>query len=86
MNAVPFDTLKLSERLAAGGFTPEQARAAASALVEALASADLVTREYLDSRLRDLEQRLIIRLGGMLIVAVGVILAAMRYLPPTPHP
>jgi hypothetical protein len=34
--------------------------------------------------LRDLEQRLTIKFGGMLIVAVGVILAAPRYLPATP--
>lgn len=82
MNAVPFDTLKLSERLAAGGFTPEQARVAASALAEALSVSEIATK----AGLCDLEQRLTIRLGGMLMVAVGVILAAMRYLPPTPHP
>jgi uncharacterized protein involved in exopolysaccharide biosynthesis len=32
-----------------------------------------------------LRRDLTIRLGGMIVVAVGVILAAMRYLPP-PHP
>jgi hypothetical protein len=35
--------------------------------------------------LRDLELRLTIRVGGMLVVAVGVILAALRYFPST-HP
>lgn len=80
MTAVPFDTLKLSERLEAGGFTPEQARAAAFALADALAGADLATKQDLLS----LEQRLTIRLGGMLVVAVGVILAAIRYLPTHP--
>jgi hypothetical protein len=80
MSAVPFDTLKLAERLEAGGFTPEQARTAASALAEAASGAELVTKTYLDDRLLVLEQRLTIRLGGMLVVLAGVLLAAIRYL------
>lgn len=44
MSAVPFDTLKLADKLQAGGFTPEQARSAASALVEAMSSAELATK------------------------------------------
>ncbi len=85
MTAVPFDTLKLADRLQSGGFTAEQARAAASALAEVGTTADLVTKEHLDSRLRDLEQRMTIRLGSIIVVAVGVLLAAIRYLP-VPHP
>ena len=37
------------------------------------------------SRLEMLRRDMTIRLGGMLVVAVGVILAAIRYLP-APHP
>jgi hypothetical protein len=81
MNAVPFDTLKLADRLQSGGFTPEQARTFASALAETAMSADLATKPFLEDRLAALEQRLTIRLGGMLVIAVGVILAALRYLP-----
>jgi hypothetical protein len=36
MTTVPFDTLKLADRLQAGGFTAEQARAASDALAQAL--------------------------------------------------
>jgi hypothetical protein len=133
VNAVPFDTLKLAERLQAGGFTQDQARAAAAAFADVVTGADLATRQdivnlgqivssleqgtkrdllsleqgtkrdllsleqgtkrdllSLEQRLRQdmllLEQRLTIRLGGMLVVAVGVILAAIRYLPAPPHP
>ncbi len=85
MTAVPFDTLKLAGRLESGGFTPEQARAAASALAEAMAGAELATRNDLvliKNDLIQLEQRLTIRLGGMLVVAVGILLAAIRYSPP----
>ena len=86
MTAVPFDTLKLADKLQASGFTPEQARGAAAALAEAVGGADLVTKEHLDSRLLAAEQRLTIRLGGTLVVAVGILLAAIRYLPTPPHP
>ena len=44
MTAVPFDTLKLADRLQSGGFTPEQSRTAASALAEAMSGADLVAK------------------------------------------
>jgi hypothetical protein len=81
MTAVPFDTLKLARQLRdKAGFTPEHAKAAAEALAEAVGGADLATK----ADLRDLEQRLTIRFGGMLIVAVGIILAALRYFPPHP--
>ena len=45
----------------------------------------LVTKTELTTGLRDLEQRLTIKFGGMLVVAVGVILAVLRYTP-APHP
>ena len=81
MNAVPFDTLKFAERLEAGGITAEQARTFASSLAETASTADLVTKPFLDERLVILEQRLTIRLGGILVVAVGILMAAIRYLP-----
>jgi len=73
--------LKLADRLQSGGFTAEQAHTFATALADAAGAADLVTKPHLDDRLLVLEQRLIIRLGGMLVFAVGVLLAAIRYLP-----
>ena len=47
MNAVPFDTLKLADRMQSGGFTAEQARTFATALAEAAGAADLVTKPHL---------------------------------------
>jgi hypothetical protein len=86
MTAVPFDTLKLARQLREkAGFTPEHAEAAAEAFAEAVGATELVTKIDMTSALRDLEQRLTIRFGGMLIVAVGVMLAAMRYFS-VPHP
>ena len=81
MTAVPFDTLKLARQLRdKAGFTPEHAEAAAEALAEAVGGAEIATK----ADLRDLEQRLTIKFGGMLVIAVGI-LAALRYLP-APHP
>lgn len=102
MNAVPFDTLKMAQRLESAGFSGQQAAGAAEALAEALVGADLATKGDLNSLgnglrgdMTALEARLVgaiellrrdmtIKFGGMMIVAVGVLLAAIRYLPPHP--
>jgi hypothetical protein len=98
MNAVPFDTLKMARRLEAAGFAAPQAAGAAEALAEALVGADLATkadigglrsdmaamRTELKGDIELLRRDMTIKLGGMLFVAVGVLLAAMRYLPPHP--
>jgi hypothetical protein len=60
-------------------FPYEQAEATARALAASMTEAAPVTTQELDYRLKDLEQRLVIKLGGMMIVAVGIILAGLRY-------
>jgi hypothetical protein len=91
MAAVPFDTLKLARRLESAGFPPKQAGDTAEALAEAMSGAELATRSDLDrvrvelrAEIEPLRRDLTIRLGGMIVVATGVIPAAIRYLPP-PH-
>jgi hypothetical protein len=91
MNAVPFDTLKMAQRLEVAGFSGQQAAGASEALAEALIGADLATKRDVaaaEARLltaMDLLRRdLTIKLGGMMIIAVGVLLAAIRYLPVHP--
>jgi hypothetical protein len=42
--------------------------------------ADLVTARELDKRLTELELRLAIKMGGMLVVAVGVLVATQKLL------
>ncbi|HEV7996868.1 MAG TPA: hypothetical protein VGP52_11480 [Stellaceae bacterium] len=82
MTGVAFDTLKLARRLREqAGFTPEHAEAASEALAEAIGGAELATK----ADLRELEQRLTIKFGSVLIVAVGILLAALRFFP-GPHP
>ena len=83
---MPFDTLKLARRLEGAGFTAQQAGDMAEAIAEPLAN--FVTKQDLEQAVtqlrRDIQQAiemlrrdLTIRLGGMMIVAVGIILSAM---------
>ena len=82
MTGVAFDTLKLARRLREqAGFTPEHAEAASEALADAIGGAEPATK----ADRRELEQRLTIKFGSMLIVAVGILLAAVRFFP-GPHP
>ena len=73
------------------GFSGQQAAGAAEALAEALVGADLATK----GDLAGVEARLVaamgllrrdisIKFGSMMIIAVWVLLAAIRYLPPHP--
>ena len=116
MNAVPFDTLRMAQRLEAAGFTAPQAAGASEALAEAITGSDLATksdllalkseltaeivgvrveiasvrtelkatRHELLAAIELLRRDMTIKLGGMIFVEVGVLLAAMRYMPPHP--
>lgn len=89
MAAITFDTLKFANRLKSVGVPDKQAEAQAEVLSEALEVnlKELVTKddllhleERLDSRLIQMEQRLTIKLGGMMVVAVGVVAALVKLL------
>jgi hypothetical protein len=98
MNAVPFDTLKFARRLEDAGLSAPAAAGASEALAEALTGAEIATKtdvsslhagvrgeiELLRHEMELLRRDLTIRLGGMMVVAVGVILTAIRYLPAHP--
>ncbi len=81
MATLTFDTLKFANKLKAAGLPPDQAEAQAEALAEVieLNIQDLVTKDDIIASLKDLEQRLIIKLGGMMVVAVGVIVALVKF-------
>jgi hypothetical protein len=89
MAVVPFDTLKLARRLESAGFPPQQAGDTAEALAEAFG--ELATKgdiaalsAALDAKLELLRRDTTIRLGGMIAIGVGVMIAAMRIF--TLHP
>ena len=82
MSAITFDTLKFANRLKSAGVPSAQAEAEAEALADVLdvAGRDLVTREYLDTKLIQLEQRMIIKLGGLMVAAVGIVATLVKIL------
>ena len=98
MGAVPFDTLKLARRLESAGFPPKQGRRGrrGESGAELATRSDLdrlraelkaeiaALRAELKAEIELLRRDLTIRLGGMIVVAGGIILAAIRYHPP-PH-
>lgn len=69
MTSITFDTHKFVRRLKESGFTEEQAEAVADAFKETRGEAELATKQDL----RELEYRLIIELGGMMVVAAGIV-------------
>jgi hypothetical protein len=72
MTDLLFDKLAYKDRLTAAGIPEAQARAHAEAMDEALRES-VVTKPFLETRLAQLETRLTLRVGGMLTVAVAVL-------------
>ena len=79
--AVPFDTLKLARRLEAVGFPPQQAGDVSEGIAEAVSH--LATKADIAAVRIDLELircDMTVRLGSVMVVAVGVILAGVAAL------
>lgn len=79
MNGVAFDTLGYAKRLEEAGFTRQQAEVQANALREVI-DERLVTKDYLDARLRELEYKLVIRLGTMMAASVAIVATLVKLL------
>ena len=74
MGAIPFDTLKLARSLREKAkFGQEQAEGVADALSEAFQD-EIATK----TDLRELELRLTTKIGGMLVIAIGVLTAILK--------
>ena len=94
MTAITFDTLKFVERLKDSGIPEAQAKAIAEAVREAQGEAELATVrdlrelgellkheiELVRRDLKELEQRMTIKLGAMLVVAVSIVAALVKLL------
>jgi uncharacterized pyridoxal phosphate-containing UPF0001 family protein len=87
MTAIAFDTLKYANTLKRAGVLPEQAEAQALALGNALevnmkelaTKGDLLLlKSDLESKLIQLEQRMTIRLGGMMVIAIGAVATLVK--------
>lgn len=89
MATITFDTLKFANTLKEAGVPAAQAEAEATALSEALEVnlKELVTKEDLRHEvellrrdMRDMEQRLVIKLGGLMAFSIGVVAALVKLL------
>jgi hypothetical protein len=76
MSTVTFDTDQLVEDLKASGIEHNQARAIVRGIVEA--QTELATKRDIDARLIQLEQRLTIKLGSMMVVAIGIVAVLVK--------
>ena len=80
MSNITFDTLKFANTLKAAGVPDKQAEAQAEAMASALEVniKDLVTKDDLQKELLLLEQRLVIKLGAIVAIAVGAVAALVK--------
>ncbi len=72
---ISFDTLAYAKKLKVAGFSDEQAETQAEALSEII-DEKLATK----ADLKELEYRLIIKLGGMMVVAIAVMATLVKML------
>ncbi|EHQ9350432.1 DUF1640 domain-containing protein [Salmonella enterica] len=93
MAQVYFDTLKFVETLEAAGVSAAQARAISTAVKESHEAVDVATKRDLDDVRKELKadiaelrkdmemirKDIIIKFGGMLVVAVGVLAAIIKF-------
>lgn len=75
MPSATFDALAYFEKLKGAGVPEEQARIQANAMRE-IVDEQLVSKAYLDLRLKELEYKLTIRLGGIVVTCTALLLAA----------
>lgn len=76
MATLSFDTLKFSKRLQEAGVSQAQADAEAEALADALSLnlQEVATKQDLVL----LEQRITIKLGGLMVIAVGAVATLVK--------
>jgi hypothetical protein len=79
MNAMTFDSLTYARRLKASGFTEQQAETLADATRDVFV-ADFAANFATKADLTALEQRLTLRIGGMLLAGFGVTTAIIGVL------
>ena len=88
MASKTFDTLLVANALKGAGFDDAQAEALVAAMGEAIGGGNLATKDDLAAleqrmmtQMKDLELRLTIRLGGIVLAAAGIVVALIKLLP-----
>ena len=76
MSAITFDTYKFIQRLKEAGMPEGQAEAITEGLKQAQGEMDLATKRDL----RELEYRLVTKVGAMIAIAVGILAVLVKLL------
>lgn len=89
MAAITFDTHKFVKTLEAAGIPEQQAEAISAAVQDAQESAELATKTDLREikteireirgEMRELELRLTLKLGSIVVIAIGAVAALSRW-------
>lgn len=78
MATITVDMLDFTRRLREAGFNEKQVETVVRVLSDAQSS--LVTQEHFDNELTQLEQRMTIKLGTLMVVSVGAVAALVKLL------
>lgn len=83
MTNVAFDSLKAAEALAEAGIEERHAKAIASTMHDAVTEGVATKADiaHLDAKIDSTADKLLIRLGGLMIAIGGLILAAIAFPP-----
>jgi len=81
MNTITFDTLKFVQTLEEAGVDRKQATAIAQAVRDSHDAAELATKgdiRELRAEMRELELRIVIKLGSLMVILMGLMLAILK--------
>jgi len=85
MTTTTFDTLKFAKRLKEAGVPVAEAEAISEAFKEVQGELELVTKQdlafweiSLKSEMKQLEHRMAIKLGSMMVIAIGVVATIVK--------
>ena len=84
MASIGFDTHQAVKALTEVGFSEEQAESLVSTVRHAIGGGDLATKadiRDLEAKMKDLELRVTLRLGGLTIAVGGLVVALVKLLP-----
>ncbi len=79
LSPLPIDTHETVKKLRKAGFSEKQAETQTE-IIATLVQEQLVSRNYLDEKLHNLEYRLVLRVGGMMAVSVGIVIGVLKWI------